>query len=114
MIRKSTIKDMTFIRELLQYYGQKGEMLARPLSQLYDHVRDFSVFVDPETDVLLGFAALQFCWEDLAEIRSLAVRPENPGQGIGSRLVRELIEEAKSYGVKNELIHRLKSTLLTD
>ncbi len=41
MIRKATIKDIKPIHELLQVYGQKGKLLARPLSELYDHVRDF-------------------------------------------------------------------------
>jgi amino-acid N-acetyltransferase len=43
MIRKATIKDITAIHRLLNIYGQRGELLARPLTQLYDHLRDFSI-----------------------------------------------------------------------
>ncbi len=75
MIRKAKSKDIKAIHGLLQYYGTKGDLLPRPLSELYDHLRDFSVFVSPE-DQIIGCCALQFCWEDLAEIRSLAVMPE--------------------------------------
>ncbi len=43
MINKAAIGDVKAIHELLQVYGEKGELLQRPLSQLYDHVRDFFV-----------------------------------------------------------------------
>ena len=49
MIRKATIKDIKAIHALLQQYGRKGELLPRPLSVLYDHVRDFTVYVDEKT-----------------------------------------------------------------
>ena len=100
MIRKATIKDIKVIHELLQEYGTKGELLPRPLSVLYDHVRDFSVYVDSNKGRILGCCALQFCWEDLAEIRSLAVHPEYQGQKIGSMLTQAVLEEAESFGVK--------------
>ncbi|MEJ2656852.1 MAG: GNAT family N-acetyltransferase, partial [Desulfobacterales bacterium] len=87
MIRKATIKDIKPIHSLLQQYGRKGELLPRPLSVLYDHVRDFSVYVDDKDVHVLGCCALQFCWDDLAEIRSLAVHPDHLGQKIGSKIV---------------------------
>jgi amino-acid N-acetyltransferase len=49
---------------------------------------------------LLGCCALQFCWEDLAEIRSLAVSPEHVNRGIGRRLTGAAIEEARAFGVR--------------
>jgi amino-acid N-acetyltransferase len=100
MIRKASIKDIKAIHRLLQGYGEKGELLPRPLSVLYDHVRDFSVFVDAEDGNVIGCCALQFCWDDLAEIRSLAVHPDHLGKKIGSRLAESVISEAKSFGVK--------------
>ena len=48
MIRKATIQDVKAIHKLLQLYGKRGVLLARPLSELYDHVRDFFVYVDHE------------------------------------------------------------------
>jgi amino-acid N-acetyltransferase len=97
MIRKARIKDVKAIHKILQEYGDRGELLPRPFSVLYDHLRDFYVF---EADArVVGCCALQFCWEDLAEIRSLAVRPEMTRHGIGSQLVRAVLEEAKAFGV---------------
>jgi amino-acid N-acetyltransferase len=100
MIRKAKIKDIKAIHGLLQEYGKKGELLPRPLSVLYDHVRNFSVYVDEETDNILGCCALQFCWDDLAEIRSLAVHPNYLRKKIGSKLVEAMLLEAKSFGIK--------------
>lgn len=100
MIRKAKIKDIKAIHVLLQEYGKQGELLPRPLSVLYDHVRNFSVYVDEETDNILGCCALQFCWDDLAEIRSLAVHPNYLRKKIGSKLVEAMLLEAKSFGIK--------------
>lgn len=100
MIRKATILDIKPIHELLQFYGLKGELLARPLSELYDHLRDFWVFVDQAKGKIAGCCALQFCWEDLAEIRSLAVLPEYSGQQIGSRLAKTALKEARDFKIK--------------
>lgn len=99
MIRKAKINDIKTIHRLLNEYGKKGELLPRPLSELYDHLRDFSVCDDQENKVL-GCCALQFCWEDLAEIRSLAVYPEHTGKNIGSILTEAALSEAKSYNIK--------------
>lgn len=101
MIRKATIKDIKSIHKILADYGGKGVMLPRPLSELYDHVRDFSVFEDPETKKIIGCCALQFCWEDLAEIRSLAVLPDHAKKRIGSRLMETALEEARLFNIKN-------------
>jgi amino-acid N-acetyltransferase len=100
MIRKATIQDVKSIHALLQEYGKKEELLARPLSELYDHIRDFSVHMDERNHQLIACCALQFCWEDLAEIRSLAVLPEHLGKNIGTKLAETVLQEAKSFNVK--------------
>ena len=99
MIRKATIKDIKTIHELLHEYGKKEELLARPLSELYDHVRDFSVYEDPSNANIIGCCALQFCWEDLAEIRSLAVHPDHLKKNIGSELTDTALDEARSFNI---------------
>ena len=99
MIRKAIIKDIKKIHMLLAYYGKKGDMLARPLSNLYDHVRDFIVYEDKEQEII-GCCALQFCWEDIAEIRSLAVQENYIRKKIGSILIEKAIEEAELFGIK--------------
>jgi len=100
MIRKANLQDVKAIHRLLQEYGKKEELLARPLSQLYDHVRDFSVHLDKNSQQLTGCCALQICWEDLAEIRSLAVHPDHRGKNIGTQLAETVLLEAKSFQVK--------------
>jgi amino-acid N-acetyltransferase len=108
MIRKAAIQDIKAIYQILHTYGNKGELLPRPLRDLYDHVRDFSVYVHPQThdsphDIpqnILGCCALQICWEDLAEIRSLAVHPNHVHNGIGTLLVQKAIEEAMQFQIK--------------
>ncbi|MBF0101811.1 MAG: N-acetyltransferase [Desulfobacterales bacterium] len=100
-IRKASIQDIKTIYDLLSFYGKKGELLARPLTNLYDHVRDFFVFNnDQVSEPICGCCALQFCWEDLAEIRSLAVYPQYHRMNIGTQLVEAAVEEAKRYEIK--------------
>lgn len=99
MIRKAKVKDIKSIYELLQEYGNSGELLPRPLSELYDHLRDFSVYVDEKDDSVIGCCALQICWDDLAEIRSLAVHPMHVGNKIGSELTESALVEAKSFNI---------------
>ncbi|MFH2090996.1 MAG: N-acetyltransferase [Pseudomonadota bacterium] len=99
MIRKAVLDDVKAIHSLLQFYNLKGELLARPLSKLYDHLRDFWVYEDQETKKIVGCCALQFCWENIAEIRSLAVQPEFTHHGIGSTLVERAIQEAVYFKI---------------
>ncbi|MFO7754192.1 MAG: N-acetyltransferase [Desulfobacteraceae bacterium] len=99
MIRKAMIGDIPAIYELLQYYSRKGDLLARPLSKLYDHLRDFWVYEDRETCTVEGCCALQFCWEDLAEIRSLAVAERCSGRGVATALVDRAVHEALVFRI---------------
>ena len=100
MIRKANIHDVKAIHGLLVEYGQRGELLSRPLSEIYDHLRDFWVYVEDGHEGIGACCALQFCWEELAEIRSLAVTPGFEGRGIGTRLAEIALEEAVSYRIK--------------
>jgi len=99
MIRKATIKDVKVIYDLLQIYGKQGELLPRPLTELYDHLRDFLVYDEGQKKGVVGCCALQFCWEDLAEIRSLAVHPDYTSQNFGSELVNRSLAEANDYDI---------------
>lgn len=98
-IRKATLHDIAPIHGLLKNYGSSGVLLSRALSELYDHLRDFHVQTDPDGRVI-ACCALQFCWEDLAEVRSLAVHPNYLGRGIGASLVNAVVEEARAFGIK--------------
>ncbi|GAB4294549.1 MAG: N-acetyltransferase [Desulfuromonadia bacterium] len=97
-IRKAAIADVKPIQKLLAHYANRGDMLSRSLSELYESVRDFYVAV--EGDDLLGCSALHIVWEDLAEIRSVAVNEEAGRRGIGTRVVQACIDEARALGLK--------------
>jgi amino-acid N-acetyltransferase len=105
MIRKAVIQDVTSIHRLLSDYADQGLLLPRPLSELYDHLRDHFVVEDNEKGrSLIGVSALAISWEDLAEIRSLAVSEDHQGQGLGSRLVETCLEEARVLGLKKVFV----------
>lgn len=97
-IRKARIKDVSQIHRLINYYAEKGIVLPRSLSELYEHIRDYTVIEEDGT--VCGACALGICWEDLAEIRSLVVSEDRKGKGYGIMLVQECINEAKQLGVK--------------
>lgn len=99
MIRKAEIRDIKKIHALLKFFGDRGELLSRPLTQLYEQLRDFSVYEDPESGEILGCCALQICWEDLAEIRSLAVDEKKQRKNIGTLLVNTAMDEAMALGM---------------
>jgi amino-acid N-acetyltransferase len=98
MIRPATVNDIVTIQKTLEYYADKGLLLPRSLNDLYDNLRDFMVL--QEEDEILGVGSLHVCWEDLGEIRSLAVLPAHTRQGIGCRLVEVCENEARKLGLK--------------
>jgi len=100
ILRKAEIRDVKPIHRLLYAYADRGLLLARSLSELYDHLRDFFVLEQPgRGEWLIGACALGICWDDLAEVRSLAVAENAQGRGHGSRLVTACLEEARSLGI---------------
>lgn len=105
LIRKAVINDVHSIHQILNYYAEKDFLLARSLSELYDHLRDYFVLVD-EThgQMIRGVCGLGICWEDLAEIRSLAVSEDRQGKGSGTRLVEMCLKEATSLGLKRVFV----------
>ena len=99
MIRTARMEDVKQIHTLINDFAGEGLLLNRSISSLYDKLRDFHVFTD-EDNTLIGVCALQITWENLAEVRSLAVRAESQGRGIGSQLVRSCLAEAEKFGIE--------------
>lgn len=98
IIRKAKLSDVEIIHELVNYYAEKGLMLSRARSVLYEYIRDFSVIeIDNE---IVAIGALHILWEDLAEIRTLAVKEDLFGKGYGRMLVDHFIKEAKELGIE--------------
>ncbi len=98
MIRTARISDAKAIHQLLLGYSQQGQLLGRSLVDIYDALRDFHVY--EEDGEILGVGALQICWQDLAEIRSLAVKPGLSGRGIGRKIVEACLDEARELGLQ--------------
>lgn len=99
MIRKAWVSDVKNIHKLLSTFSDRGEILPRSLSEVYDNVRDYCIFYDEEQTTIIGTCAAHVTWEDLAEIRSLAVREEFTRMGIGRKLVERCMAEARELGV---------------
>ena len=88
------------IHRILNYYAEQDLLLPRSLSELYDHLRDYFVFENKEQGHSIhGVCGLRVYWEDLAEIKSLAVKKEHHRKRLGFQLVEKCILEAKSIGL---------------
>ncbi len=97
VVEKARAADAADIHAVVTYFADRGEMLHRPLNEVYENLRDFYVArVDGE---FAGCVALHLWWADLAEIKSLAVREDRQLKGIGFRLVSACLEEARRLGL---------------
>jgi len=96
-VEKARIRDVTQMHRLINYFADKGDMLARSLSEIYENIRDY--FVVRQGERLIACAALRVSWSDLAEIKSLAVAEDSQEQGIGARLVEAPLREAREPGI---------------
>ena len=98
IIRKARISDAPDIAALVNHFAAKGVMLPKRLVDVYEHIREFWVAIG-DKNRLLGCGGLRLVWNDLAEVRSLAIAEEAQGMGIGKRLVEALISEAYDLGL---------------
>ncbi len=92
-VREARLSDVPRMAELINGFANQGEMLPRSASELYENIRDFLIIAD-ENDEVSATAALHILWDDLAEIKSVAVSETLHGQGIGAYLVEKCVEEA--------------------
>ncbi len=92
------MSDVKGIHQLIAEYARKGDMLPRSLADIYENLRDYFVFEEDDGE-LVGSAAIHIMWEDLAEVRSLAVREGKMRRGVGTRLVESCISEAIVLGI---------------
>jgi len=96
-VEKARITDADQVHKLINYFAEKGEMLPRSLSEIYENIRDY--FVIRQGEQMVACAALHVMWSDLAEIKSVAVVEDKQRQGIGNQLVEACIEEARELGM---------------
>ncbi len=97
--RKATFKDVETMYKLINDYAEQGLMLGRSRNVLYECLRDF-ILAEKNGEVV-GMGALHLVWDELAEIRAMAIAPHVLKSGIGRNIVKALLEEGKMLGIKN-------------
>lgn len=97
MIRPAVMSDVKSIQTLVNYYAKDGEMLSLSLNDIYEKILEFVVW--EEGGEIIGCCALHPTWEDLAEIRSIAVRSDIGKKGVGKALVEKSLETAVTLGI---------------
>ena len=97
-VRPARTSDVKAIRLLVDSYAAPGQMLSKETVTLYESVQEF--LVAEKDGVVVGCGALHVLWEDLAEVRTVAVSQEFHKQGIGHQILEAIIERARSIGIK--------------
>ncbi|MHB8125489.1 MAG: N-acetyltransferase [Desulfitobacteriaceae bacterium] len=95
-LRRAKLGDVEIMMSLINNYAEQGLMLPRSRNMLYENIREF--LLAEENNQIVAVASLHVIWNDLAEIRALAVLTEFKGIGIGTQLVKTLINEALDLG----------------
>ena len=96
-VKPARLQDVPQMHDIINRFAGQGEMLPRSMSELFENVRDFIVV--KQDDQVAACASLHVLWEDLAEIKSVAVSQELQGQGIGALLVERCVVDAAELGL---------------
>ncbi len=96
-LEKARISDAIDMHRLINFFADRGEMLPRPLSEIYENIRDY--FIVRHEGTMIACGALHVNWSDLAEIKSLAVSENFQRQGHGMRVVQACLDEARALGL---------------
>jgi amino-acid N-acetyltransferase len=101
-IRRARTADVRGIRRLIDTYSPDRRLLSKATVALYEDVQEF--WVADARGAVVGCGAMHVLWEDLAEVRTVAVDPEWHGRGIGQRLVTALLDTARDLGVRRVFV----------
>ena len=97
-LRPARTSDVPFILSLISIYSPERRMLRKEVVTLYEDIQEFVIAeIDGEP---IGYGALHVLWEDLAEVRSVAVKPESVRKGVGRAIVRSLLDRAQRLGIR--------------
>ena len=100
-IRKALISDVQALLGLVNDFAAQNLMLPRGPQYLFENIRDFAVIVDDSPEgKIVACGSLHVLWEDMAEVRSMAIHPEYQKRGLGRRLVEFLKQEAVQLGIR--------------
>lgn len=97
-VRPARPADVRAIRALVDTYSLKRRLLAKETVTLYEDVQEFFVAVDGEQ--VVGCGSLHVLWEDLAEVRTVAVAESHVGRGVGSAILDAIVERARNLGLR--------------
>jgi amino-acid N-acetyltransferase len=103
-IRRARTRDVRVIGRLVGDNVGSGRLLAKATVTLYEDVQEFWIAERVDDGEIVGCGALHVMWEDLAEIRTIAVHPDYQGKGIGHRLVEALLGSARELGVRRVFV----------
>jgi amino-acid N-acetyltransferase len=103
-IRRARTRDVRAIGGLVDDNTGSGRLLAKATVTLYEDVQEFWIAERVADGEIVGCGALHVLWEDLAEIRTIAVRADCQGEGIGHRLVEALLSSARELGVRRVFV----------
>jgi amino-acid N-acetyltransferase len=98
-IRPAKVSDVPAVFDLIKTFAERQLMIRRSLGELYESIREFFVAVDDEGRIV-GCSALHVFWEDLAELKCLAVDERAQGHGIGRKLVETCWEAARELEIE--------------
>ena len=102
-IRRAHVFDVEDMLALINSCATSNLMLPRGPKYIYENIRDF-VVIEAQREMgepqIVACGSLHVLWKDTAEIRSLATHPEFRGRGLGSNIVRYLVEDAKQIGIE--------------
>ncbi|CAN2225640.1 ArgA N-acetylglutamate synthase and related acetyltransferases [Candidatus Nanopelagicaceae bacterium] len=97
-IRPARTSDIKGIRALIDAFALQRRLLNKETVTLYESVQEFTVAI--EDGVVVGCGALHILWEDLAEVRTVAVAEHLHGKGVGRKILDSIIDRAKTIGVE--------------
>jgi len=113
VIQKAQIRDVEEILELVNAFAAMNLMLPRGPQYMYENIRDFVIACDSNVPVysmtetrellhlVVACGSLHVLWEDIAEIRAVAIHPDYQHLGLGSKLIEVMKEEAKQLGIRH-------------
>jgi amino-acid N-acetyltransferase len=103
-VRRARTADVRGIRALIDANVSSGRLLGKATVTLYEDVQEFWVAERASDGLIAGCGALHVLWEDLAEIRTIAVRADCQGHGLGHRLAGVLLDQAREVGVQRVFV----------
>lgn len=98
LIRRARIEDVKSMHQLLSRFADKRELLPRSIAEIYENLQQF--FVAEHKGRVIGTCALYVTWDNLAEVKALAVDEKYQGKGLGRRLLESCIEQAKALHIR--------------